>query len=72
MDILVRAAIDERKHHDQSSLWRKGFAHFMLPYRSSSSKEVWTGTWREKLMQRPWKGATYWLVPHGLLSQLLL
>ena len=28
------------------------------------------GTWRQELMQRPWKGAAYWLAPHGLLSLL--
>ena len=27
-------------------------------------------TWRQGLMQRPWKGAAYWLAPHGLLSLL--
>ena len=27
-------------------------------------------TWRQGLMQRPWKGATGWLVLHGLLSLL--
>ena len=26
------------------------------------------GTWRQELMQRPWRGAAFWLVPHGLLS----
>lgn len=24
-------------------------------------------SWRQKLMQRTWVGANYWLVPHGLL-----
>jgi hypothetical protein len=27
-----------------------------------------TGTWRQKLMQRPWKSSVYCLVPRGLLS----
>ena len=27
-------------------------------------------TWRQGLMQRPWKGAAYWLARHGLLSLL--
>ena len=26
------------------------------------------GTWRQELVQRPWRDAAYWLVPHGLLS----
>jgi hypothetical protein len=28
------------------------------------------GTWRQELMQRSWRDAAYWLVPHGLLSLL--
>jgi hypothetical protein len=30
------------------------------------------GTWRQELMQRPWRSAAYWLAPHGLLSLLSL
>ena len=26
------------------------------------------GTWRQVLMQRPWRDAAYWLAPHGSLS----
>jgi hypothetical protein len=29
-----------------------------------------TGTWRQELMQRPWRGAAYWLASPGLLSLL--
>jgi hypothetical protein len=28
------------------------------------------GAWGQKMMQRPWKGAAYWLAPPGLLTQL--
>ena len=28
------------------------------------------GIWRQEWMQRPWKSAAYWLVPHTLLSLL--
>jgi hypothetical protein len=28
------------------------------------------GAWRQKLMQRPWRDAAYWLAPCGLLSLL--
>jgi hypothetical protein len=28
------------------------------------------GTWRQELMQRPWKNVTYWLASPGLLSLL--
>jgi hypothetical protein len=29
------------------------------------------GTWRQELMQRPQRGAAYWLAPHCLLSLLI-
>jgi hypothetical protein len=28
------------------------------------------GTWRQELMQRPWRGAAYWVASPGLLSLL--
>jgi hypothetical protein len=28
------------------------------------------GAWRQELMQRPWRGAAYWLASPGLLSLL--
>jgi hypothetical protein len=28
------------------------------------------GTWRQELMQRPWRDVVYWFTPHGLLSLL--
>ena len=28
------------------------------------------GTWRQELMQRPWRGAAYWLASPGLLNLL--
>ena len=30
------------------------------------------GTWRQELMQGPWRSAAYWLAPHGLLSLLFV
>jgi hypothetical protein len=33
----------------------------------NSSRE---GTWREELMQRPWRTAINWLAPYGFLSLL--
>ena len=29
-----------------------------------------TGTWRQELMQKPWRDAAFWLAPHGLVSLL--
>jgi hypothetical protein len=28
------------------------------------------GTWRQELMQRPWRDVTYWIASSGLLSLL--
>ena len=65
----------EGKGCDQSNLDRKGFIWFTYPEswtpegnQGRGSKQV--GTWRQELMQRPWKGAAYWLAPHGFLSLL--
>jgi hypothetical protein len=30
------------------------------------------GTWKQKLMQKPWRGATYWIASPGLLGLLSL
>jgi hypothetical protein len=27
-------------------------------------------TWRQELMQRPWRGLAFWLAPHGLPQKL--
>lgn len=59
------------KRHDESELWRKGFIWLTLLDHCSSLKKVSTGTnravtWRQKLMQRPWRGDAYWVAPHGL------
>ena len=44
-------------------LGEEGFMSLTLPYHSSLSQEVRAGTWRQELMQRPWR---------GLLTGLLL
>ena len=63
------------EHHDQIELGKKGFIQFTILYYSPSLREVRTnrnraGTWRQELMQWPWRSAAYWLAPHGLLSLL--
>jgi hypothetical protein len=52
-------------------LGRKGFIWLMLP-------NPWSligggqdrNSWRQELMQRPWRDAAYWLAPRGLSSLL--
>jgi hypothetical protein len=48
-------------------LRRKGFILLTHPYHSSHR----AGTWRKVLIQRPWKGTAYWLVPLGFLGLFL-
>jgi len=60
------------KLHEQSKLRREGCIGFTLPYHWTSLKKVRTdsnkeGTWRQELMQKPWRGAAYWLAPHDFL-----
>lgn len=33
-----------------------------------SGEEFKEGTWRQKVEQRPWRNAAYWLAIHSLLS----
>jgi hypothetical protein len=37
---------------------------------SQKRKANRTGTLRQELIQRPWRGAVYWLTYHDLLNQL--
>lgn len=74
--VLVAVPICVTQHHDQRNWGRRGFIWLLLPHRCSPLKEVragnqaGAGTWIQELMQRPWKGTAYWLVPQGLLSLL--
>jgi hypothetical protein len=47
----------------KSKLGTKEFIWFILPYPSSPLKEVRTqdreGTWKQELMQKPWRSAAY-------------
>ena len=58
------------KHHDQSNPGRKGFIWLMLPHHGRKSRPNRAGAWRQELMQRPWRGAAYWLALYDLLSLL--
>ena len=64
--ILVRVSIAVMKQHDQSSLGREGLIQLTLPHHCSSLKEDRAGTWRQELMQRPWRALLTGLL--GLLS----
>lgn len=60
----------------KSNLGQKGFTWLTLttsPFIIKGSQERnsnKTRTWTQKLMQRTWKGAVYWVVPHDLISLL--
>jgi hypothetical protein len=55
------------KHHDQKQF---GKERPTLSNLCSSLKEVRAGTWKQELVQRPWRAVAYWLAHHGLLSLL--
>jgi len=52
------------KHRDQSNLGRKGFLAYastsqLIIKGSQDRNSSRAGTWRQELMQRPWRGAAY-------------
>jgi hypothetical protein len=56
-----------------SNSGRKWFLWLMLPMvvtieGSQDRNSNRAGTWRQELMQRLWRSAAYWLVPHGFLN----
>ena len=62
----LRDTIAVMKHHDQKQAGEER-VYFHLAYTIISLEEVGTGTqnragtWRQDLIQRPWRGAAYWL-----------
>ena len=62
--VLIRVSIAVIKH-DQRNLGREELIWPTLQY--WCLKEVRTGTQRQELMQKPQRGAAYWLAPHSLL-----
>lgn len=68
----VRVTIPVTKHHDQSSLWRKGVFWFTPPHqgRKSGQELKQCRNPRQELMPRPYRNASYWLAPHGFLNLL--
>jgi hypothetical protein len=65
--------IAEMKHHDKKESWGgKGLFsfHFQINVhhqRKSGWELKQAETWRQELMQRPWRGATYWLAQLAFL-----
>jgi hypothetical protein len=72
VSVLVRVSIPAQTSGPRSKLKRKGLIQLTPPHCCSSPKEVRTrlGTWRQELMQRPWRDVTYCLASPGLLSLL--
>jgi hypothetical protein len=54
----------------KSKLGRKGLHfHFVAITEGSQGRNPSrAGTWRQELMQRPWKRATYWLAHIGFID----
>ena len=62
---LARVTNAVIKYHDENNLRRKGFFLLMLPYQqliikgNQGRNSNWAGTWRQELMQSPWRGAVH-------------
>ena len=61
------------KYHDQEASWgRKGLfslhIHITVHHQRSQERNSHsTGTWRQELMQRPWRCVAYWTAPLAYL-----
>jgi hypothetical protein len=71
-----RVSFSSMKHHDQKVSWR-GKVLFVLHFHISVHRQRKLGqelkqgrNLEHELMQRPWRGAAYWLAPYGLLNLL--
>jgi hypothetical protein len=71
--VLVRVSIAVMKHQDRKQLGeeRVYFTHHSSIEQHEGRNLNGTGTQRQGLMQRPWRGDSYWLAPHGSLSLLI-
>jgi hypothetical protein len=76
--VLVRVTIAVMKYHDQSNLEGKwvylaytSISLFIIK-ESQDKNSNREGTWRQELMQRPWRGAPYELVLHGCPACFLI
>ena len=58
------------KHHSQKQLEEEKVRITVHQQKQSGQELKQAGTWRQELMLSPWRGAAYWLTPHGLFSLL--
>ena len=68
--VSIIVSVAARKHRDKEQYWEERVfsSHFHIT--APPPKEVSAGTWRQELMQRPWRGIALWFALHGLLSLL--
>ena len=72
--VLVRVSIAAMKHYDLKVIGKERIyvAHtstsLFIIEGSQDRNSNRAGTWRQELMQRPWRGAAHWLALHGLLN----
>jgi hypothetical protein len=74
MGVLVRVSLFLHKHCDEESSWGGNdlfslYFHIAVPHQRKSGLEL-KQVRKQELMQRPLRGAAYWLAPPGLLSML--
>jgi hypothetical protein len=76
--VLAWVTIAEMKHHSQKQVGRKGFILLLFPHAlpfitkgSQDRNSSRAGIWRQELMQRPWRGAAYWLSSRDLVCFLI-
>jgi hypothetical protein len=74
--VLVRVSV-ETKHHDQRAIWGEERVYLVYAFillfiieGSQDGNSDRAGIRRQELMQRLWRGAASWLVPHHLLRLL--
>ena len=69
-----RVSIAVMKHYNQKESWEESvylaytFHTVVYHWRNRNSNS--SGTWRQEMMQWPWRGAAYWLALPGLFSLL--
>jgi hypothetical protein len=70
VSVLYRVFTAVIEHHDQEQLGKERIYFILQLIVHQSEEELKAGTWRQELMQRLWRGAAYWLAPHGFFSLL--